>query len=51
MSIVIRIGFAIYVLHELGVYLDKEIGKVFALDIRRVPGAVKRGQNYLIFLE
>ncbi len=39
--------FAIYVLYQLGVYLNKEIGKVFGVGYTAVPGAVKRGQEYL----
>ena len=39
--------FAIYVLYQLGVYLNKEIGKVFGVGYTAVPGAVKRGQEHL----
>jgi REP element-mobilizing transposase RayT len=38
---------AIYVLYQLGVYLNKEIGEVFGVGYTAVPGAVKRGQQYL----
>jgi hypothetical protein len=38
---------AMYVLSHLGVYLNKEIGKVFGVGYTAVPGAVKRGQEYL----
>jgi len=38
---------AMYVLYQLGVYLNKEIGKVFGVGYTAVPGAVKRGQEYL----
>ncbi len=38
---------AIYVLYQLGVYLSKEIGKVFGVGYTAVPGAFKRGQEYL----
>jgi len=38
---------AIYVLYQLGVYLNREIGKVFGVGYTAVPGAVKRGQGYL----
>jgi len=38
---------AIYVLYQLGVYLNREIGKVFGVGYTAVPGAVKRGQEYL----
>jgi putative transposase len=38
---------AIYVLYQLGVYLNREIGKVFGVGYTAVPGAVKRGQQYL----
>ena len=38
---------AIYVLYQLGVYLNKEIGKVFGVGYTAVPGAVKRGLAYL----
>ena len=38
---------AMYVLYHLGVYLNKEIGKVFGVGYTAVPGAVKRGQEYL----
>ena len=38
---------AIYVLYHLGVYLNREIGKVFGVGYTAVPGAAKRGQGYL----
>jgi putative transposase len=38
---------AIYVLYQLGVYLNKEIGEVFGVGYTAVPGAIKRGQKYL----
>lgn len=38
---------AIYVLYQLGVYLNKEIGRVFGVGYTAVPGAVKRAQEYL----
>ncbi len=38
---------AIYILYKLGVYLNKEIGEVFGVGYTAVPGAVKRGQEYL----
>jgi REP element-mobilizing transposase RayT len=38
---------AIYVLYHLGVYLNREIGKVFGVGYTAVPGAAKRGQEYL----
>jgi len=38
---------AIYILFQFGVYLNKEIGKVFGVGYTAVPGAVKRGQEYL----
>ena len=31
----------------LGVYLNREIGKVFAVGYTEVSGAVQRGQGYL----
>jgi hypothetical protein len=34
-------------LYQLGAYLNKEIGKVFGVGYTAVPGAVKRGQEYL----
>jgi REP element-mobilizing transposase RayT len=38
---------AIYVLYQLGVYLNREIGKVFGVGYTAISGAVKRGQQYL----
>jgi REP element-mobilizing transposase RayT len=38
---------AIYVSYQLGVYLNREIGEVFGVGYTAVPGAVKRGQEYL----
>jgi hypothetical protein len=38
---------AIYVLYHLGVYLNREIGKVFGVGYTAVSGAAKRGQGYL----
>jgi REP element-mobilizing transposase RayT len=38
---------AIYVLYQIGVYMNREIGEVFGVGYTAVPGAVKRGQQYL----
>lgn len=38
---------AIYVLYQLGTYLNKEIGEVFGVGYTAVPGGVKRGQEYI----
>jgi len=38
---------AIYILYQLGVYLNKEIGEVFGVGYTAIPGAVKRAQEYL----
>jgi len=38
---------AIYVLYQLGVYLNREIGKEFGVGYTAVPGAVKRGEQYI----
>jgi putative transposase len=38
---------AIYVLYKVGVYLNAEIGKVFGVGYTAIPGAVKRGEQYL----
>lgn len=38
---------AIYVLHQLGIYLNKEIGEVFGVGYTAVPGAVRRSQEYI----
>lgn len=38
---------AIYVLYQLGVYLNREIGEVFGVGYTAVSGAVKRGLKYL----
>lgn len=38
---------AIYVLYQLGVYLNKEIGEVFGVGYTAIPGAVRRGQEYI----
>ena len=38
---------AIYILYQLGIYLNKEIGEVFDVGYTAVPGAVKRGQDYV----
>ena len=38
---------AIYVLYQLGVYLNGEIGKVFGVGYTAIPGAVKRGEEYV----
>jgi hypothetical protein len=35
------------IFYQLGVYLNKEIGKVFGVGYTAVPGAVKRGEEYL----
>ena len=37
----------IYVLYRLGIYLNREIGRVFGVKYTAVPGAVKRAQQYL----
>jgi hypothetical protein len=37
----------IYVLYQLGVYLNREIGNLFGVGYTAVPGAVKRGQEYI----
>ncbi len=38
---------AIFALYQLGVYLNREIGEVFGVGYTAIPGAVKRGQEYL----
>jgi putative transposase len=38
---------AIYILYQLGVYLNKEIGTVFGVGYTAIPGAAKRAQEYL----
>ena len=38
---------AIYILYQLGIYLNKEIGEVFDVGYTAVPGAAKRGQGYV----
>ena len=38
---------AIYILYQLGVYLNKEIGEIFNVGYTAVPGAAKRGQGYV----
>ena len=38
---------AIYVLYQLGVYLNREIGELFDVGYTAVPGAVRRGLAYL----
>lgn len=38
---------AIYVLYQQGVYLNKEIGEVFGVGYTAIPGAVRRGQEYI----
>lgn len=38
---------AIYILYRVGVYLNAEIGNVFGVGYTAIPGAVKRGQDYL----
>jgi putative transposase len=38
---------AIYVLYQLGTYLNKEIGEVFGVGYTAVPAGVKRGQEYI----
>jgi hypothetical protein len=35
------------IFYQLGVYLNKEIGKIFGIGYTVVPGAVKRGEEYL----
>jgi putative transposase len=37
----------IYMLYQLGIYLNKEIGEVFEIGYTAVPGAAKRGQEYV----
>ena len=37
----------IYILYQLGIYLNKEIGEVFDVGYTAVPGAAKRGQEYV----
>ena len=36
-----------FVLYELGVYLNREIGEVFGIGYTAIPGVVKRGKEYL----
>jgi hypothetical protein len=38
---------AIYILYQLGVYRNEEIGGVFGVGYTAVPGAVKRARAYL----
>jgi putative transposase len=38
---------AIFALYQLGVYLNREVGGVFGVGYTAIPGAVKRGQDYL----
>ncbi|MFH0813965.1 MAG: transposase [Pseudomonadota bacterium] len=38
---------AIYILYQLGVYRNEEIGEVFGIGYTAVSGAVKRGKRYL----
>lgn len=38
---------AIYVLYQLGVYLNMEIGEVFGVGYTAVSGAVRRGREYI----
>jgi len=38
---------AIFILYRMGVYLNAEIGKVFGIGYTAIPGAAKRGQDYL----
>jgi len=38
---------AIYLLYQLGIYLNKEIGEVFDVGHTAVPGAAKRAQEYV----
>jgi len=38
---------AIYILYQLGVYLNREIGKMFGVGYTAVIGAVKRGLKYI----
>ena len=37
----------IYISYQLGVYLNREIGKMFGVGYTAVPGAVKQGREYL----
>lgn len=38
---------SIYILHQLGVYRNEEIGEVFGVGYTAIPGAVKRAQGYM----
>jgi hypothetical protein len=38
---------AIYILHYLGIYTNKEIGEAFGVGYTAVTGAVKRGEEYI----
>lgn len=38
---------AIYVLYQVGVYLNSEIGKVFGVGYTAIPGAARRGEEYI----
>ena len=38
---------AIYILYQLGVYRNEEIGRVFGVGYTAITGAVKRGQTYV----
>jgi hypothetical protein len=38
---------AIYILYQLGVYLNEEVGEVFGVGYTAVTGAAKRGQEYV----
>ena len=38
---------AVYILYQLGVYQNEEIGKAFGVGYTAVTGAVKRGYEYL----
>ena len=37
----------IYILHQLGVYRNEEIGRVFGVEYTAIPGAVRRGREYM----
>ena len=37
----------IYILYQLGAYLNAEIGKVFGVGYTAIPGAVRRGKEFI----
>ena len=37
----------IYILYQLGVYLNAEIGRVFGVGYTAIPGAVRRGKEFM----